>query len=243
MATSDCGRSSKAQVPLSPQQHNIGSQLFTASNLCASLPTVLSFPTELLHEIFIRITDPTTFLSLSLVNHRFKNTATSHYTRTSFTNHWFITHCNDTTAPSIIETFVRSIRRHGQYPDYFEWGTKFQTCHFVKFNFMVIDAFPSEYTTYSHAWKEVYLNRIAKSTPANYTMDTLIPFESIKLDVEDVVLAWNIYQTWLDRRAVRSDKAMARYFNTLLQYKVGGRMACRCGIDTPSNTTATLSQG
>ncbi|RPA72948.1 hypothetical protein BJ508DRAFT_334546 [Ascobolus immersus RN42] len=69
-------------------------------------------PPELLSHIFTLVSSPSTFLTLTLVSHRFHALASNCLTRRRFASTWFRTYCNNLHTPRILHYLARYVRLH-----------------------------------------------------------------------------------------------------------------------------------
>ncbi|RPA80891.1 hypothetical protein BJ508DRAFT_326982 [Ascobolus immersus RN42] len=181
--------------------------------------TILSLPNELIHDIFIRLDNPHTYLALYSVCHRFYDIASHPIARQSFTKYWFFVYshspvpleasflefcaryirryCNDKTCPRIrcckerklCDTLVEP-EHDAAAPSQAPTSVWDRHCALVEFQEQ------EGYEGRDISWVKRVTDRIAASSPA----PELVPglkwtMEDVILDIEDAVIAFFWYRT------------------------------------------------
>ncbi|RPA81473.1 hypothetical protein BJ508DRAFT_326368 [Ascobolus immersus RN42] len=187
----------------------------TITSPSSTLPTdkaspLLSLPTELIHDICIRVDDPRTYLALGAANRRLLAIARTRHTRVQFAKHWFSSNCNGVSAPSTIEYIARFIRRHCRAPYLCRRRGVSRACTSgsryiweAPFSLSGIDLLDPSDLHGSHWNKMTPSSWGPERLKAHLQMlagasgDTPMPYlKDLILDVEDVLTGWTLLEFW-----------------------------------------------
>ncbi|RPA80457.1 hypothetical protein BJ508DRAFT_307457 [Ascobolus immersus RN42] len=208
-------------------------------------PPILRLPNEILHNICMLIENPATFVALGKVNRRFYALTRRQLTWEDYFNNWFSIYCGGgKRTPKIIVQIVRFLRRHVRGG----WCRISQNSRW-DVNSLMLDTryanrthvldpscpLPPKITTLSPAWMHWYLSGALGVIPSHWYSDRFISdeeLESSQVYLEDILLAGNIRETWLERskRAPNNEPwDEKRYFSGWYKFMKGGSKECKCG--------------
>ncbi|RPA83533.1 hypothetical protein BJ508DRAFT_304722 [Ascobolus immersus RN42] len=183
---------------------------------------LMDLPYEIIHEVCTSVESPLSFISLALVCQDLKTITRSSYTSRAFSQKWIDTHCNGTRSLEIIEFIVRFLHRHcipphtcthrearfycpaGGNVDLFFEGTFivdelpcrlfFYSTESSKMDFL---NFLGDVSAVSAERRQRLFQRIASKDLAlssTSSKQSLVPLSSLRLDIEDAVLAFEIWR-------------------------------------------------
>ncbi|RPA71549.1 hypothetical protein BJ508DRAFT_315517 [Ascobolus immersus RN42] len=183
-------------------------------------PPSRHLPTELLELVFIHLPDPHTYLTLSTASRHFHAVANAKYTRINFASQWFFTYCDGIHAPEVINWIARFIRRHcGEPPaicthyDYklarSRLSSKPKVIPNIRERLHIANLFydtkygPDESLwQFSSLWfarrREKFMTEILprRMELRGESVEDMPPLEELVLDLEDVVMAWDMVGSW-----------------------------------------------
>ncbi|RPA72677.1 hypothetical protein BJ508DRAFT_334797 [Ascobolus immersus RN42] len=157
-------------------------------------------PTEIIELIFIQLPDPHTYLRLSTISRRFRSIAVSKYIRRKFSSQWFESNCDDTQWEQPAVCIHRDYFEEWKYP--LRPKGSWEVPNIVG-KLDTQGLFYNNGSGYGNSrWG--CLSGWSTSKRENYMTKVLPrrlgrskkPLEELVMDIEDVVMGWDMVRTW-----------------------------------------------
>ncbi|RPA75914.1 hypothetical protein BJ508DRAFT_331619 [Ascobolus immersus RN42] len=159
-----------------------------------STSKILTLPNELLISILTKVPDPYAFHSLSLVIRRFGTLGHDACVQAKFAATWFSVHCAPASPTSIIDFIIRALK----YEENCIWGKDY---HWVKF-FTITPSHIGGGGIYGFRALDrrstLRRRRLLSSMMIERVVGQPVGFAEYVMTLEDVVLAWALYDAYHD---------------------------------------------